>query len=195
MLLPSSWYLLGQKAYPPKASAMPPSSGTGDPGELVRATRTWASTTRARSGFAGRSIGTATRGARRSSISTWSTTTRGLLNGVALGSHEGYFQHWSVDAHARAAARLEPHRGQGLRTRPDVRHGAGVSGELAEDAEPDQGHLRLPRHPARGDEPSRPGAFDRGHLARGPRASVVGGRSRRGRRHASRRERSRPRVW
>jgi len=34
MRLPTSWFLLGQKEYPPKASAMPPEFGNNAPGEL-----------------------------------------------------------------------------------------------------------------------------------------------------------------
>ena len=98
MLLPSSWYLLGRKTYPSKASAMPPSSEVGDPGELRPSDPDvgldYAGTVWFRRTFDWNGDPRRPAIVDLDMVDYYATV---FLNGVALGSHEGYFQHWSVD--------------------------------------------------------------------------------------------------
>ena len=100
MSLPSNWFLLGRKQYPSKATAVRPPFGDNAPGEL------WPVDPDAGLDYSGTVWFRRTVDWQPHSpsmpvvvdldmVDYYATV---FLNGVALGSHEGYFQHWSVDA-------------------------------------------------------------------------------------------------
>ncbi len=99
MDLPSSWFLLGRKQYPPKASAMRPPFGDNAPGELwpvdVDRGLDYSGTVWFRRRFdwqPGRDHQVIL------DLDMVDYYAEVLVNGVPVGHHEGYFQHWSVDA-------------------------------------------------------------------------------------------------
>jgi beta-mannosidase len=99
MSLPSSWFLLGHKEYPAHATAMPPAFGNNAPGELwpikTDAGLDYSGTVWFRRTFDWHGDG------RRPAILDFDMVdyyAEAFVNGVSVGRHEGYFQHWSVDA-------------------------------------------------------------------------------------------------
>jgi beta-mannosidase len=99
MNLPSSWFLLGHKEYPPGATAIPPAFGNNAPGEL------WPVKTDAGLDYNGtiwfrRTFDWHGDGRRPAIVDLDMVDyyAEVFVNGMPLGRHEGYFQHWSVDA-------------------------------------------------------------------------------------------------
>jgi beta-mannosidase len=99
MSLPSNWFLLGKKEYPRGATALPRAFGNNAPGEL------WPVDPSQGFDYAG------TVWFRRNVEWSGATGAPAILdldmvdyyadvfvNGIHVGAHEGYFQHWSVDA-------------------------------------------------------------------------------------------------
>jgi beta-mannosidase len=104
MTLPSNWFLLGSKEYPKDATALPPVFGDNAPGELwpvdVRRGLDYSGTVWFRRTVDwGRGEGP---GDRRAIIDLDMVDyyAEVYVNGIAVGHHEGYFQHWAVDATA-----------------------------------------------------------------------------------------------
>jgi beta-mannosidase len=99
MHLPSNWFLLGSKQYPTGATALPPVFGDNAPGEL------WPIDARRGLDYSGtvwfrRTVDWHGTGGRRAIVDLDMVDyyAEVFVNGVAVGHHEGYFQHWSVDA-------------------------------------------------------------------------------------------------
>ncbi len=99
MSLPSNWFLLGGKEYPPQATAVPPSFGDNAPGEL------WPVNPRAGLDYSGTvwfrrtvEIPAGPHGPLVLDLDMVDYYAEVFVNGVAVGHHEGYFQRWSVDA-------------------------------------------------------------------------------------------------
>ncbi len=99
MELPSNWFLLGRKQYPPKAAADSPPPGTTDPGALQaedsEAGLDYSGTVWFRRTFEWNGDGSRPVIVDFDMVDYYATV---FVNGVAIGRHEGYFQHWSVDA-------------------------------------------------------------------------------------------------
>jgi beta-mannosidase len=99
MALPSNWFLLGKKEYPRGATALPHLFGNNAPGELWPvdpsqgfdyAGTVWFRRTVDWSGAAG-----APAILDLDMVDYYADV---FVNGIHVGAHEGYFQHWSVDA-------------------------------------------------------------------------------------------------
>jgi beta-mannosidase len=99
MDLPSSWFLLGRKQYPVGASADAPSPDTIDPGALKPIDRDkgldYAGTVWFRRSFDWDGDATRPVVVDFDMVDYYASV---FVNGVAIGRHEGYFQHWSLDA-------------------------------------------------------------------------------------------------
>jgi beta-mannosidase len=99
MNLPSSWYLRGRAAYPRGASADAPSTEPVDPGVLMPVDDDrgldYAGTVWFRRTFEWPGTGSRPAIVDLDMVDYYATV---FVNGVAVGRHEGYFQHWSVDA-------------------------------------------------------------------------------------------------
>ena len=101
MGLPSNWFLLGSKEYPKAATALPPTFGNNAPGEL------WPIDAHHGLDYSGtvwfrRTVEWSGKGARPAilDLDMVDYYAEVFVNGVPVGHHEGYFQHWSVDATA-----------------------------------------------------------------------------------------------
>ena len=100
MRLPSNWFLLGRKQYPPKATAVRAPFGDNAPGEL------WPVDPDAGLDYSGtvwfrRTVdweGTHPHGAAVLDLDMVDYYAEVFVNGLSVGHHEGYFQHWSVNA-------------------------------------------------------------------------------------------------
>lgn len=99
MSLPSNWFLLGGKQYPPQATAAPHHFGDNDPGAL------WPVDPRAGLDYSGtvwfrRSVDVpaGARGPLLLDLDMVDYYAEVFVNGALVGRHEGYFQHWSLDA-------------------------------------------------------------------------------------------------
>jgi beta-mannosidase len=99
MDLPSSWFLLGRKQYPALASADGPAPDTTDPGDLKPTNRErgldYSGTVWFRRRFDWDGDGARPVVVDLDMVDYYATV---FVNGMAVGRHEGYFQHWSVDA-------------------------------------------------------------------------------------------------
>jgi beta-mannosidase len=99
MHLPSSWFLRGRSGYPRGASADAPSTEPTDPGALTPIDDDrgldYAGTVWFRRSFDWPGLGTGPAIVDLDMVDYYATV---FVNGVAVGRHEGYFQHWSVDA-------------------------------------------------------------------------------------------------
>jgi beta-mannosidase len=99
MEVPSSWFLLGRKEYPPRARATSPAPGNGMPGELwpvdAGAGLDYSGTVWFRRSVEWRGDGRYPAIVDLDMVDYYAEV---FVNGVPVGSHEGYFQHWSVDA-------------------------------------------------------------------------------------------------
>jgi beta-mannosidase len=99
MRLPSSWFLMGRKQYPPKATAMPAPFGDNAPGAL------WPVDPDMGLDYSGtvwfrRSIDwqpSASPSPVVLDLDMVDYYAEVFVNGASVGRHEGYFQHWSVD--------------------------------------------------------------------------------------------------
>jgi len=101
MDLPSNWFLLGHKEYPPAATAVPKPFGDNAPGEL------WPVDAKAGLDYSGtvwfrRSVDLppGPHGPLLLDLDMVDYYAEVFVNGTSVGRHEGYFQHWSVDATA-----------------------------------------------------------------------------------------------
>jgi hypothetical protein len=99
MTLPSNWFLLGRKEYPPQATAVPPSFGDNAPGEL------WPVNPRTGLDYSGTvwfrrtlEIPPGAHGPVVLDLDMVDYYAEVFVNGAPVGRHEGYFQRWSVDA-------------------------------------------------------------------------------------------------
>jgi beta-mannosidase len=99
MSLPSNWFLLGGKEYPPQATAVPPSFGDNAPGEL------WPINPRAGLDYSGTvwfrrevELPAGAHGPFILDLDMVDYYAEVFVNGTPVGHHEGYFQRWSVDA-------------------------------------------------------------------------------------------------
>ena len=99
MALPSNWFLLGKKEYPQRANALPPSFGNNAPGELwpVDASKgfDYAGTVWFRRTFEWNGDKSKPAIVDLDMVDYYADV---YVNGALVGRHEGYFQHWSVDA-------------------------------------------------------------------------------------------------
>jgi beta-mannosidase len=99
MHLSSNWFLLGRKEYPPEATALPPPFGDNAPGEL------WPVDAAAGFDYSGTvwfrrttELPSGPHGSLLLDFDMVDYYADAFVNGVPVGHHEGYFQHWSVDA-------------------------------------------------------------------------------------------------
>lgn len=99
MTLPSSWFLLGRKEYPRGANALPRTFGNNAPGELwpVDASQglDYAGTVWFRRTIDWNGADGAPAILDLDMVDYYADV---FVNGIHVGAHEGYFQHWSVDA-------------------------------------------------------------------------------------------------